>query len=98
MAIGFARMKDDPREGSLQVAFSSLMPWANYDILETDYNNYAVVHSCQQYVFGLYKSEFSWILSREPLGPGEKLSQIEKNGRKVLEKNGIETAFLRHTK
>lgn len=34
-----------------------------YDIIETDYQNYALIYSCSKR-FGIIKNEFAWILSR----------------------------------
>lgn len=38
--------------------------WGDYQVLETDYENYSFVYSCSDFG-GLYKSEFFWILTRE---------------------------------
>merc|ERR1711892_411210 len=37
----------------------------DYWVLETDYTNYSIVYACQDYLGGLLKLEFAWILSRE---------------------------------
>lgn len=34
-----------------------------YDIIETDYNTYALIYSCSKR-FGFIKNEYAWILSR----------------------------------
>lgn len=36
-----------PPYGHLQLKFGKYQSWVNYDILETDYSNYAVMYSCQ---------------------------------------------------
>jgi len=36
----------------------------NYHVMETDYENYAIVMSCTNY--GFFRSTFFWILSRNP--------------------------------
>lgn len=42
-----------------------------YWILDTDYDNYAFVYSCKE-IFGLYHTEFFWILTREK-NPSQKI-------------------------
>ncbi|CAF0704577.1 unnamed protein product [Brachionus calyciflorus] len=37
-----------------------------YEVLETDYETYALVYSCTQVVYDLVKLEVVWILSRKP--------------------------------
>lgn len=37
-----------------------------YDVLETDYDTYALVYSCTQVVYDLVKLEIVWILARTP--------------------------------
>lgn len=36
----------------------------NYDIIDTDYDSYALVYNCKKSL-GVIKSEYAWILSRE---------------------------------
>ena len=54
--------------GICRVAFSRFQPWGNYWILDTDYDNYAVVYSK---VTGFWSNfldfEFLWVLTRKPL-------------------------------
>eukprot|EP00347_Sterkiella_histriomuscorum_P009378 403341439 len=40
------------------------IPTGNYNVLDTDYTNYAIVHSCTNFLFGLFKSEIVWVLGR----------------------------------
>ena len=60
----------DDGTANCQVAFSPLETKKpsgdnhNYDVLETDYKNYAIVHTCAPYVWGLYTVELIWIFSR----------------------------------
>lgn len=46
----------------------------NYDVIETDYEKFTIVHSCSEYFWGLYTFELLWILARDP-NPTE--SEIE---------------------
>ena len=51
--------------------FSELQPfWGNYDLLETDYDSYAVIYSCTNLLGGLYRTEYAFVLSREPIKVG----------------------------
>ena len=76
------------------------MPWGNYDVVDTDYENYSVVYSCTNFLFGLYRSEYAWILTRShsDLDP-EKAKHYEKLGREILERDvpGYDTSHLRRT-
>ena len=38
----------------------------DYAILDTDFTNYAVVKECENILFGLFRQEFVWILTRTP--------------------------------
>ena len=53
-------------KGSIcKVKFNNFfIPVGNYNVLDTDYTNYAIVHSCRNQFFGLFRSEVMWILSR----------------------------------
>ena len=55
------------RSGLLNVKFFELAPWANYMVLATDYENYSVVYNCDDFVGGMVKVEYMWILTREAL-------------------------------
>ena len=39
---------------------------SNYDIIDTDYTSYSIVHSCDNIFGGLMYVEFVWFLAREP--------------------------------
>ena len=47
----------------------NLNEWGNfmpYDIIDTDYANYAFVYSCESFFWGWYTNEYAWILQRDP--------------------------------
>ena len=73
-ATAVGRISDptkSPLEGRLDLKFSELQPfWGNYDLLETDYDNYAVIYSCTNLLGGLYRTEYAFVLSREPIRVG----------------------------
>ena len=59
---------DIPTRGVCKITSSKLLPWANYWVLDTDYDEFAVVYSK---VTGFWKHfvdmEFVWVLTRAPL-------------------------------
>ena len=38
----------------------------NYLVIGTDYTNYSIVYNCRQYMWGLIRWDYLWILSRSP--------------------------------
>merc|ERR1711962_38691 len=63
---GTAYIPDPAHPGELKVDFPGVPVDGDYWILDTDYDNYAVVYACVDYVFGLIHFEFAWILARVP--------------------------------
>ena len=60
-ATGIAR----PREGgSLEVQFHPDSPWDDYEIVDTDYKTYSIVHACRSYL--IFHRDVNWILARDP--------------------------------
>ena len=81
-----ARFKDgDESKAALQVKFSPFQPgWFPYNVLETDYEFYAVIYACSD-VAGQVKFENAWVLSREPLAKEDaKFQALLDIGEKVL--------------
>jgi len=90
---GTAKVLNASEPAKLSVRFPSL-PWgidAPYWVLETDYENYAVVWSCLN--FSILSTRNAWILTRarEP-----SLAIMEK-AYSVLDKNGISRAYFTRT-
>merc|ERR1712023_170532 len=92
-----ARFNKDGK--TFQPRFSVFSPWGPYDILYTDYENLAVVHSCQSY--GLFKAEYAWILARKPYNENDaEYAPLVAKARSVLEEQipGFDfDGFLRPT-
>lgn len=66
------------KEGTLGVKFSSFQPvWGDYNVIDTDYDNYTFIYSCFSAGWGLIQQEYYWILTREPLSAdSSKLADI----------------------
>ena len=75
---GWAKITDPAaKDGRLGVKFSKWQPiLAPYDVIYTDYENLAVVHSC--YSLGVWKTEQSWVLTRKPLNPDHDAAEYTK--------------------
>lgn len=62
---GYADIPDPVNHpAELQVHFP-FSPTGDYWILDTDYDNFVSIYSCQDN-FGIFKIEFAWILVRDP--------------------------------
>ena len=57
--LGSARCDADGN-CNVKVFFSE----GNYQVIDTDYDNYSIVYGCDDY-FGIYYTETSWLLTRE---------------------------------
>ena len=47
--------------------------------MQTDYDTFAVIYSCSNYVFDIVKYEFAWVLTRKPLDRNNSEDAIEIN-------------------
>ena len=54
------------RNGLCQVKFFIMAPWANYEVISVDFNEYSIVYSCTYNLAGALNIEYMWILSRLP--------------------------------
>ena len=61
-----------PKLGTLKVKYWPYSPWENFDVLETDYTNYAIVYTCAT-EYGAWTKQYLWILMRQPAEPQSKL-------------------------
>ena len=53
--------------GRAQVRFAPGTPGGDYRVIDTDYETYAMVFSCTDFVAGAFSSTALWFLTREPL-------------------------------
>ncbi|XP_003926237.1 apolipoprotein D [Saimiri boliviensis] len=68
----------------LAVKFFWLMPSAPYWVLATDYENYALVYSCTDFI-QLFHVDFAWILGRNSYLPPETVDSLKN----ILTSNNI---------
>lgn len=63
--IGKATVVDPSKDdGYLKVKFGRFIPAGDYKVIETDYDNYAVIYTCAG-LPGIFNIEYAWILTRE---------------------------------
>jgi apolipoprotein D and lipocalin family protein len=72
--------------------YFSVRAEANYNVLFTDYDQFAVVYSCSGFL-GLINAKSVWILSRTRIAS----PQVIEKAYEVLRQNQISTAFLAET-
>merc|ERR1712070_671695 len=86
---GQARFRsDNTTSANLQVRFSVMPPliWGNYDILDTDYDTYAVVYGCNNYL--VYSLSNIFVLSRKPYAPNSaEFKKITDRAKELFKKN-----------
>ncbi|KAL6434291.1 hypothetical protein ACFW04_006017 [Cataglyphis niger] len=77
-------------EGKLQVKYTTipLTPETKYSVLETDYDSYAVLWSCQG--IGPVHAQSAWVMTRDRIPPGEVLQKAYG----VLDKYKISKTFF----
>uniref|UniRef100_A0A1L8ECH5 Apolipoprotein D n=1 Tax=Haematobia irritans TaxID=7368 RepID=A0A1L8ECH5_HAEIR len=81
--------------GKLQVRFNNMPAFvgaANYWVLDTDYENYAVVYSCTD-ILGFVNGQVVWILTRER----NPHPQYIERARHVIKSNGLSLRPLQRT-
>ena len=71
---GYADIPNADQPAQLDVHFP-FFPWkGDYWVLDTDYDNYASIYTCQDN-FGLFKIELAWILAKDPGLKGDKMDK-----------------------
>ena len=72
---GYAQQEDPEHPGELCVYFATGTPGCGqYWILDTDYESFAAVYSCQDILLG--RSVFAWILTRDKVPSQETVSRL----------------------
>ena len=70
-------VQTDAGDASLRVSFfggpAKSTDRSNYTIMDTDYDNYSIVYTCNDLFGGRASFDILWILSREPTIPYESL-------------------------
>lgn len=86
--FGRARKVPSPNsEAIFKIQFNPLTPEATYEVIETDYKQFTIVYSCTMLVGNLFKAEYAYILTREPLETNDvRLRVIEERARYALKK------------
>ena len=75
-------MNPGKKEGALKVSFQSFLPAGNYNVLDTDYDNYAIVWSCDG-IGPWWNFEYLWIFTRAD-SPSEEVVKNAKNSIRML--------------
>jgi len=73
--------------------------WVPLNVVYTDYENMAVVHSCVSFLWGLYSLNYEWVLARKPLTPDGDSAEYDKvtaKAKSILESNLINFKFEDH--
>ncbi|XP_062833648.1 apolipoprotein D isoform X1 [Anolis carolinensis] len=76
----------------LHVKFNWFMPAAPYWVISTDYDNYALVYSCTNFMW-LFHVDYAWIMSRTPELHPETVDHLKN----ILQSYDINTARMRPT-
>nr|QCP69313.1 apolipoprotein Da.2 [Lateolabrax maculatus] len=72
--VGSAKVKNPAEPAKLEVSFFETSPPGPYWVLSSDYEGHSLVYGCTD--FGLFRMEFSWILSREPTLSEETVEEL----------------------
>lgn len=80
--LGWAEQNDPAHPGTLDLFFPG-RPAGDYLVLDTDYDEFALIYSCGN--VGFFKIEFGWLLARTPTVSAEVMAKA----RAGFEKYGI---------
>lgn len=76
---GFAKVKDPSDPAALSVVFDNPNQAGDYNVIATDYNQYALVYSCRKIPTVATKFESAWILSRTKTLPEPVVKQLKQS-------------------
>ncbi|CAF1329326.1 unnamed protein product [Adineta steineri] len=75
---GIARVKDPAEPGALEVIFTNPARKGDYNVITTDYNEYALVYACEAIPVVGFKMEFIWLLSRKKSLSPSRINELKK--------------------
>ncbi|CAF2043008.1 unnamed protein product [Rotaria magnacalcarata] len=75
---GVAVAKDPSEPGALEVIFSNPPRIGDYNVITTNYDEYALVYACQSIPILSYKLEFIWLLSRTKSLSPSRINELKK--------------------
>jgi len=87
---GYAVQSDPEHLGSLDLFFPG-RPGGDYKVLDTNYDEFAIVYSCGN--VGFFKLEFGWLLARTPTISDEVMAKAKA----VFDRNGIDFSKFKPT-
>ncbi|CAF3663735.1 unnamed protein product [Rotaria sordida] len=90
---GTAKVKNSAQPGSLVVNFDSPRTQGDYNVISTNYDDYALVYSCRNFFFDWFKWESIWFLSRTKTLPAETVDALKN----ILSNMGVSTSKLKQT-
>lgn len=84
---GKVKRVGEPDEARLAVQFFPFTPWGSYNVIDTDYENFAIVYACRNdNISG--KLEYAWVIGRDYYANEEERAQVDEAPLKAaLEKN-----------
>ncbi|XP_070560543.1 apolipoprotein D-like [Ptychodera flava] len=88
--VGDAFAPDPNEAAKLKVRFFLWQPAGDYWVLNTDYDTFSVVYSCQDFL-GIARAELAWILSRERTLDGQILASLLS----ALQDMGLDTSYFK---
>ncbi|CAF0930090.1 unnamed protein product [Adineta ricciae] len=91
---GIAQVKDPAEPGALEVIFSNPPRKGDYNVITTDYSEYALVYACEPIPIIGVRMEFIWILSRKKALSPSRIDELKK----ILKAMGANVESVKPTK
>ena len=90
-SYGYARLANGSNIGSFSAGYpeSKYPEDANYNVIEVDYDRYAVIYYCSNMLGNTSRKELLWLTSRQPKLPDQEARRIIRN----LMRKGIFQAY-----
>jgi apolipoprotein D and lipocalin family protein len=90
---GIAIVKNASEPGALEVIFSDPPRKGDYNVITTNYNEYALVYACESIPVIGYKIEFIWLLSRTKSLSPSRINELKK----ILQDMGADVNSIKPT-